>query len=93
MGVGLLIVSLSFVGVAFSRSYAPLVVFIITTSIGSAMFIPSSLAFLSLSGKTVPWECTTPLRISVLLLARQLADYFGIYGGPHRLYWLELWLE
>jgi predicted MFS family arabinose efflux permease len=49
MGVGLLIIALSFVGVAFSRSYAPLVFFIITSSIGSAMFIPSSLAFLSLS--------------------------------------------
>lgn len=49
MGVGLLMVSLSFVRLAFSRSYTHLVIFIITSGIGSAMFTPSSLAFLSIS--------------------------------------------
>jgi MFS family permease len=49
MGLGLLIVSLSFVGIAFSRSYFLLVIFIIISSIGSAMFTPASLALLSIS--------------------------------------------
>jgi MFS family permease len=49
MGIGLLIFSLSFIGLMFPRSYALLIVFIISYNAGSAMFTPSSLAFLSLN--------------------------------------------
>jgi MFS family permease len=49
IGFGLALISLSFIGLAFSRSYTLLIVFTIIYNIGSAMFTPSALAFLSMN--------------------------------------------